>query len=376
MKKEEKQRNVGDNNSRQETFSEKMEKLLLRLGNVPAKEKLFFVRHLSIMLKGGIPFSSAFETLAKQTKNKLFARVLKNVSADINRGKSLSESLRPYEKIFDEYFINMIESGEISGKLEEVLNQLYIHLKKKHEMVSRVKAALTYPAFVITVMVGIAIFMMISVVPKITSIFDEYEAELPLMTRVLINISDFMINNGLFVIISTVVLILSTIKILQTKRGKYIFQLLIMRMPVFSSMIKKINIARFSRTVSSLLKTDIMIIKTFQITAGVLGNLHYRKVVMKISEKIKKGGQINEVIKDYPDYFPPVVIQMIMVGEQTGELDDILSELAEFYEDEVEKTLETLPSLIEPLLILVLGVGVGLMAAAIILPMYFLTSAV
>lgn len=358
------------------SFSEKINDFFLKMGNVPTKEKLFFVRHLGIMLKGGISFSSAFKTLANQTSNKLFAKVLKNIAKDIERGRSLSESLRPYDKIFDDYFINMVESGEISGKLEDVLEQLYIQMKKQHDLVSQVKAALTYPAFVIVVMIGISIFMMISVVPKITSIFSEYQAELPLMTRVLISISDFMINNGLFVIVATIVLILSVIKILRTDQGKFLFHAFLLKMPVISGMVKKINIARFSRTVSSLLRTDIMIIKTFQITAGVLSNVHYKNIILKISEKIKKGGQINEIVKDYPAYFPPVVTQMIMVGEQTGELDNILSELAEFYEEEVEKTLETLPSLIEPLLILILGIGVGLMAAAIILPMYFLTSAV
>lgn len=358
-----------------ESLFAKIDKFLMGLSGVPTKEKLFFVRNLGIMLKGGIPFSAAFNTLAEQTKNKFFAKILKTISKDIDRGLTLSESLKPYNKVFNEFFINMIESGEISGKLEEVLNQLYIHMKKQHELISKVKTALTYPAFVITIMVGIAIFMMISVVPKITNVFSEYQAELPLITRVLISISNFMVVNGPFTILLIVVIVLSIIKILQTKKGQFIFQAILLRVPVFSDMMKKINIARFSRTVSSLLKTDIMIIKTFQITAGVVSNLHYRKVILEISEKIRKGGQIHETIKSYPSFFPPVVTQMIMVGEQTGELDTILSELSEFYEEEVEKTLEVLPSLIEPMLILVLGVGVGLMAAAIIMPMYFLTSA-
>lgn len=359
-----------------ESFSGRMEKLFLGLFGVPAKEKLFFVRHLGVMLKGGIPFSSAFKTLAEQTKNRTFSKILLNVSADIDRGLTLSESLKPYEKVFNEFFINMVESGEISGKLEEVLNQLYIHLKKQHELISSVKSALTYPAFIITAMGGIGMFMMISVVPKITGIFSEYQTELPTPTKVVITISNFMLGNGVFTIISVVVAILVLIKILQTQKGQYIFQAIILKIPPFSGMVKKMNIARFSRTVSSLLKTDIMIIKTFQITAGVISNLHYRKVILEISEKIKKGGSINETVKNYPDFFPPVVAQMIMVGEQTGELDNILADLAEFYEEEVEKTLEALPSLIEPILILVLGAGVGLMAIAVIMPMYSLTSSV
>lgn len=360
----------------EESFSARVEKFFLGLVGVPAREKLFFVRHLGVMLKGGIPFSAAFRALAEQTKNRAFAKILKKVSVDIDRGLTLSESLKPYEKVFNEFFINMIESGEISGKLEEVLNQLYIHMKKQHELVSSVKSALTYPAFVITAMGGIGIFMMVSIVPKITGVFSEYQTELPLATKVVIAVSSFMIENGVFTAVSAVVTILAIIKILQTKKGLYAFQALLLKIPVLSDMVKKMNIARFSRTVSSLLKTDIMIIKTFQITAGIIANLHYRKVILEISEKIKKGGLINETIKNYPDFFPPVVTQMIMVGEQTGELDNILADLAEFYEEEVEKTLETLPTLIEPLLILILGAGVGLMAIAVIMPMYSLTTAV
>jgi len=153
-------------------------------------------------------------------------------------------------------------------------------------------------------------------------------------------------------------------------------QALLLKTPIFSSIIKKINLAKFARTISSLLKTDIMIIKTFKITGNVMGNLHYRKALMDMAEKIKKGGQINEVIKNYPKLFPPIVVQMVTIGEQTGELDNILLELAEFYENEVDQTMNNLPSIIEPILILFLGCAVGAMAVAIVMPMYSITTAI
>jgi type IV pilus assembly protein PilC len=192
----------------------------------------------------------------------------------------------------------------------------------------------------------------------------------------LIGTSSFIANNGIVVVVGLGLIIFSVMKVLSTYRGKYIFQGVILKIPVFGEIVKKINLARFARTVSSLLKTDIMIIKTFQITASTLGNLHYREALNSAAEAIRKGVAINEVIGQYPSLFPPLVIQMIAIGEQTGQVDDILGELAEFYEEEVDQVLDTLPSIIEPVLILVLGAGVGGVAVAIIAPMYSLTGSV
>ncbi len=353
-----------------------MNNYLLKFSRVPLKEKLFFTRNLAFMLKAGISLSVSLETLAKQTKNKLFAKVLKDVAESLDQGDDFAKSLRKHEKVFDELFINMVESGEISGKLEEVLAQLYIQMKKQHELISKVKGALTYPLVIIFAIVGIGIFLMTVVIPKILVMFTEASLELPLPTKILIAVSNAITQNGLMTAIGSVLFIIMFTSILKTKKGKYYFQAVLLKAPVFGSIIKKINLARFSRTISSLLTTDIMIIKAFQITSNVLGNLHYRNVLLKISEKVKKGEQINTVILEYPKLFPPVVTQMISIGEETGELDSILVELADFYEGEVDQIMENLPSIIEPILILVLGLMVGGAAVAIIMPMYTLTEAI
>ncbi len=363
-----------NNNSKQSTI-DKINEYLLKFSRVPIKERLFFVQHLGLMLKSGISLSIALYTLAAQTKNKYFQKILNNVGKKVEEGTSFAEALKPHQKIFGEMFISMIEAGELSGKLESVLNELFIQMKKEHKLISKIKGALTYPAVILMAMFGIGTFMIIVVVPKITAMFDDLDAELPLPTKILINISDILRNNGIISAVSSVLIIVLTIKILKTEKGKYIFHGLLLRMPILSPIIKKINLARFSRNISSLLKTDIMIIKSFQITAKVISNLHYRKVIMEMAEKIKKGGKLNEVIKTSPKLFPPVVTQMIAVGEETGELDNILIELAEFYEEEVDQIMENLPAIIEPLLILTLGLGVGGIAVAIIMPMYSITSA-
>lgn len=358
------------------SFLGKINNFLLRFSIIPLKEKLFFTQYLGIMLKSGISLAPALKTLAKQTPNKHFAKIIKEVADSVEKGVSLTESLRPHGRVFGELFINMIEAGEVSGKLEDVLAQLYIQQKKQYELTSKIKGALTYPIVIIFAMGGIGIFMMVKVVPSLTEMLKSFEAELPIATKILIAISDFIVSNGLFLVIALVVFILIFIRILRINKYRYYLQAIILKLPIISPIIKKINLARFSRTISTLLKADIMIIKTFQITANVLGNLHYRKAVNEMAEKIRKGSQIDEVVIAYPKLFPPVVNQIISVGEETGELDNILAELADFYEGEVDKIMDNLPALIEPLLILVLGFGVGAMAVAIIMPMYTLTSAV
>lgn len=355
---------------------DKLNLYLLKFSKVPLKEKLFFVQHLGLMLRTGISLSIALKTLADQTENKRFAMVLKDIGEKIEKGNNFCDSLKPHKIIFGELFINMIEAGEISGKLESVLQQLFVQMKKENTLISKVKGALTYPAVIVMAMFGIGTFMIVFIIPKVTAMFTEINAELPLPTKVLIAISDGIRNNGLLAIIIFITTILTITKILKTEKGKFIFQSILLKLPVLSPIIKKINLARFARTISSLLKTDIMIIKTFEITASVLGNLHYRNALLNMAGEIKKGGKLSDTINKYPKLFTPIVAQMVSIGEETGELDNILVELAEFYEEEVDLIMDNLPAIIEPLLILMLGLGVGGVAVAIIMPMYSITESI
>ncbi|MDD4333002.1 MAG: type II secretion system F family protein [Patescibacteria group bacterium] len=361
----------------QDTQDNKNERLIKKKWNfvftfrsVPLKEKLFFTQYLKLMLKSGISISSAIKVLGKQNENKYFSKILAKIYESVDKGVSLTESLKPHEKVFGELYVNMIGAGETSGKLEEVLDQLYIQMKKQYELSLKVKGALAYPAIIILAMFGVGVFLMIYVMPVLVSTYSDLRASLPWSTRVLINFSDFISNHGILALVVLVFAIFALQQTYHNLRGKYFIQGLILKMPVISPIIKKINIAHFSRTLSSLLKTDVMVVKTFQITANTLGNLHYRRAVNDMAEMIKKGSRINEIISNYPQLFPPVVNQIILVGEETGELDNILSELADFYESEVENIMNDLPSVIEPLIILLLGLGVGIIATAIVMPIY------
>ncbi len=368
--------NLGPSAEEKKSFSQQLEDLWYSILGVSIREKLVFIQNLSVMIKSGIPVLASFRTLAEQTESKNFSRILKQVALKLEQGSSLSDSLKLYPRVFNELFINMVGSGEISGKLEDVLKQLYLQTKKQYELNSRIKGALIYPTIVVIAMVAIGIFMMVFVIPKITSVFTDSNVPLPLSTRILIGTSNFLANNWLLSLVGALVLISAVWTFLHSEKGQYIYQGMILRLPIFGPIVKKVNLARFSRTAGSLLKTDVMIVNAFRITANVVSNLHYRRVIMEISEQIKKGGQINEIIKNYPNFFPPMVTQMITVGEQTGEVSNILSDLAEFYEGEVDQIMQNLPSIIEPVLILLLGVGVGAIAIAIIMPMYDLTSTV
>jgi type IV pilus assembly protein PilC len=355
---------------------DKINDFLLKFSRVPSSEKLFFVQHLGVMLKAGVSLLVALQTLSKQSESPRLAKILKDVAVNVEKGKTLTDSLRPHVDIFGELFINMVDAGEVSGKLENVLEQLYVQMKKQHQLLSRVKGALTYPLVILFAMGGIGVFMMIVVVPQITAMLKDFNSELPLATKILIGVSNSLVDNGIVWAVGFILFVIAAIKILSTHAGKYYFQAVTLRLPIFGSIIKKINLAKFARNISSLLKTDIMIIKSFQITGNVLGNLHYRAAIMEMAEKIKKGGTIYDVIASYPKLFPPIVTQMVAIGEQTGELDNILQQLAEFYEDEVDQIMQNLPAIIEPLLILILGGGVGAMAVAIIMPMYSVTTSI
>jgi type IV pilus assembly protein PilC len=300
-------------------------------------------------------------------------KILADVQDKVEKGKTLAESLQPYVKIFGELYINMMKAGETAGQLEQVLKQLTLQMKKDHHLVSKVRGALVYPVIVIAAMIIIMIIMFVFVIPQITAIFKEVEAELPLPTKILIGVSDFVLNNGILVSLSAIVLIGGFVRFIRSKKGKIIWHKFILKLPIISPILKKVSLARFSRTTSSLLKTDIPITENFLITAKVLGNTSYQILLNSAAEDLKRGVNIHTTLQSRTDLFPPIVIQMISVGEETGSLDNILEQLAIFYEEEVDQTMNNLTATLEPILMLLLGLGVGSIAVAVIMPMYSLT---
>lgn len=355
------------------TFIERANAFLLRFQNISSTDRMFFAQHMGVMVKAGIPISKAIKTLSLQTNNKRFADILNDIHLNVEKGSTLTNSLKKHRKVFGELFVNMISSGEVSGKLEETLHQLFIQLKKHHELVSKIRNALIYPVIVLLAMFGIGAFMMVFVIPKIIDVFEGFQAELPIATKMLIAVSKAINEHGILVGGSIILVTFLFVKFLRTKAGKYIFDITVLKLPLISPIIKKINLAVLSRTLSSLIKTDIPIVESFLITANIMGNSKYKRDLLAVSESVKKGISITESMQIHQDVFPPVILQMVAVGEESGALDNILDEVAVFYEEEVHEIMNTLPSVIEPILMLLLGGAVAFMAVAIIMPMYSLT---
>jgi len=341
-------------------------------GRVPLVQKMFFTQNLQVMVRTGFSLANALKTVSMQTTNKRFQRVIQDLQHDVESGVSFSNALSKHKNVFSELFINMVAAGEISGKLDETLKYLTVQMKKDHEIMSKVKSALTYPAIVVIAMVGIGIAMMIFVIPKMLGIFTEMQANLPLPTKILLGTSNFLTHNGVLTTIAVIIIVVVLYRLNKTKKGKAVYHRILLKLPIISGIIKKINLARFTRTLSSLLKTDIPIVQSFQIISRTLGNVHYKQAMLETADKVKRGVSIVKSLEENTDLFPPVVTQMIAVGEESGTLDTISDEVAQFYEADVDQTMGNLSVIIEPILMIVLGAAVAVLALAVIMPMYSL----
>lgn len=267
----------------------------------------------------------------------------------------------------------MVKVGEVSGNLEQNLEQLSLQMKKDHDLMSKIRGAMIYPAVILAATVGIVILMFVYVIPSVMSIFEDMKIQLPLATRILIAISKTLTDYGALVALGALLAAVALFILARTEKGKKINHFLLLRLWILGPIVHKVNLARFSRTLSSLLKTDIPVTQSFEITATILGNIYYRRACENVAEELAKGAAINSILRKTPNLFPPLVTQMILVGEKSGTLDELLGELAVFYEDEVSDITKNLSSIIEPILIVFLGGVVALIALAIISPIYTLT---
>lgn len=357
-------------------FVQRIDHWLERFQGVSLTEKAVFTQNLHIMIKSSIPLSQAMLTLSQQTRNRHFASMLRTMHDRIEKGETFSAVLGSYPKYFSEVFTSMIAAGESSGKLESILQELAKQLKKERILIGKVRGALIYPVIVTIAMVLIGIAMIIFVIPKISGIYAELGGKLPLPTRILIAVSDFVIHNGVLVTVGCIVLLFVFIRVLRTRAGRRAFDTVVLRLPIASTIVKKVSLARFARTLSSLLQTDIPIVQSFQIIKRTLGNVRYQDAMEDAAQALKKGIAVVEALRKHPALFPPLVTQMLSVGEQSGSLDELARDIADFYEEDVDETMSNFSAIIEPVLLLLLGLGVGGMAVAVLLPIYTLTEQV
>ena len=345
------------------------------LTRIPFVQKIFFVDHLKTMIHAGISLVEALDILSKEMENKKFKRIIIQVKEAVEQGLSFSEVLKRFPSAFPPIYVSMIAAGETAGTLEESLEQVVIQMQKSHELASSIRGAMIYPSVVLTAMGGIGVMMVTVVLPRLIVIFEEFDAELPLATRILIAITNFVSNPVYFVLCVVVIIAMIALFFFLLKRSsafKKGFHSLLLRLPIVGPVIKKINLATFSLTLSSMLKSTIPVVDALHITADTCGNVRYKEALHTTASSIKSGSPLSETLRQYDTLFPPMVTEMVMVGERSGEVDHLLTELSHFYSREVEKTMKNFTTIIEPVIILALGLAVAGMAVAVIMPMYSL----
>lgn len=343
---------------------------LSRFQGVPIKEKMIFARNLSIMISSGLSVARAIRVLSLQTKNKRFRAMLEQVSDDLQSGNQLADALARHPGAFDELFVNMVRVGEIAGNLEDVLDIVATQIEKEHALISKVRGAMTYPAVILVAMFGVGVLMLTYILPKITAVFKDMDVQLPASTMFIINTSNFLRDHAF---ISTGLLVGSVlffIMFLKTQIGKMTVSFIIIHLPMIKNIAIKVNCARFARIYSSLLKSGVPVVDTLGIVANTLTNFYYKRALLNCVTDIQKGVVLSKAIVPYRDIFPLLLVQIVEVGEETGKTEEVLLKLAEFYEEEVDQVTKNMSSIIEPVLMVVIGISVGFFAVAMLQPMY------
>jgi len=337
---------------------------------VPLADKLFFTRNLEVMIKAGVSLPRAFNVLSRQTKSKKFKKALSSIADKIIKGESISDCLGGHPWIFSALYRETMRIGEETGKLEDALHILSIQMEREHKIKSDIASAMVYPAVVLGMAVFIGIFMFLFAVPKLKESFTEMKVVLPITTRAMFDFVDFLIVQWPLAILSLGILITGLLIFIKSKKTVKIKSIILLKIPVIRKITKTANSALTLRTLSSLLAAGVPIVKSLEIASGALSNYYFKMSLVESAKSVEKGGKLSDSLKKYEDIYSPVVMQMMEVGEETGETPQVLAKLADFYEEEVAISTKKLSSVIEPFLILVIGGVVGFFAISMMQPMF------
>jgi len=345
-------------------------------GRVKEEEKIVFARNLGTMIKAGLPLSRALQALERQTKNPKFKKVLQNLNSDITKGIALHEAMGKFPGVFSALFVSMVKAGEESGRVVESLEVVARQMDRAQNLKKKIRSALIYPTIVVIAMIGIGILMLIYVVPTLTQTFGELGVDLPRSTQVVIAVSNFMTTHTVLFFGLLVGVGLVGMWGFRTQRGQRMFEFVLIHMPIISKLVKEVNSARTTRTLSSLLSSGVEIVRALSITREVVQNSYYKEVISHAEEVIQKGGALAEVFAQNEHLYPVMVGEMIAVGGETGKLTSMLEQIADFYENEVEQQTKDLSTVIEPFLMLFIGAVVGFFAVSMISPIYSISSGI
>ncbi|HBB36657.1 MAG: Type II secretion system F-like protein [Candidatus Moranbacteria bacterium GW2011_GWC1_45_18] len=342
---------------------------------ISAKEFVIFARQLAVMIEAKVPLTNSFKSIANQTSNPYFAGILTQILSDIDEGKSLSECLKKHPKIFSDLFVNMVQSGEISGNLQKTLEDLANNIEKNYTLTQKIRGVLYYPAFILFAFFAVAFVMITFVIPKLMEMIRETSATLPITTRILIWSGDFMQEWWWAVLTAVAAGAAGTIFYFRTEDGQKEFDVVKLKIPIVNRVLRYVYLARFAENLSTLVRSGLPIVTSLQISGKVIGNSQFENDILEAAEKVKTGGSISDVLANRPN-FPPMMVQMIKVGEDTGKLDMTLETMSRFYTREADQIVSNLSSIIEPILIVILGVGVGTLVFSIIIPIYNITTSI
>jgi type IV pilus assembly protein PilC len=340
---------------------------------VKMKDVVIFSRQLSTLFEAKVPVVESLKTLVSESFNITLKNAVSEVLDDISGGSNLSQAMTRHPQVFSSFYINMVKAGEESGKLHEVFNYLADYLERSYAIASKAKNAMIYPVFVFFAFIGVMIVMLVVVVPRLTSIFEESGQQVPLYTRIVMGISAFLQQWGFLLFLLLIAGGIVLWRFAQTERGKEFLDELKIRTPLFGGLFQKLYLARISDNLGTLIAAGVPILRALQISSDVVGNRVYQRIMLDAAESVKAGSTISYSLQKYKE-IPPLISQMIKIGEESGRLEFILQALARFYQRDVDNALENLVGLIEPALIIFLGVGVGGLVAAILVPLYNISS--
>jgi type IV pilus assembly protein PilC len=342
---------------------------------VTGKDIVIFTRQLSTMIDAGLPLVQGLQILEKQQSNTTFRSVLGDIRSDVESGSTLADSMRKHPKVFDKLFTNMIEAGETGGILDTILSRLAVFMEKSMALKKKIKGAMTYPTICLAISILILGVILIFVVPVFKSMFEDFGSTLPGPTQVVVDMSDFFKSNSLYMVIAAIISWMIFKKIYTTEKGQLFFDRMFLRMPVVGVLLRKVAVAKFTRTLSTMLQSGVPILEALQVVARTAGNKIIERAVFRVGDAIAEGRPISEPLEE-SGVFPNMVVQMINVGESVGALDAMLEKIADFYDEEVDQAVENLTAMIEPFMMVFLGGMIGGLVVAMYLPIFKIASVV
>ncbi len=349
---------------------------LAKLSKVKTLEKVIFARNLAAMLSAGLSLTRALSVMERQATNPALKKVIVGLTAEINKGKTLNEAMLAYPKVFSKLFVSMVRAGEESGSLAESLRTVALQMDNTFKLQKKVRGAMMYPGVIMSVMVIIGALMLIYVVPTLTKTFVELKVELPASTRFIIGVSDFLQNNLLLAIVLIVAFFAGIYAASKSARGKSMLHYIVLKIPVIGRLVQETNAARTARTLASLLSSGVQVKESLSITTDVVQNVHFKAVISAAAGTIETGAPMSSAFSKRPDLFPVFVSEMMSVGEETGKTAGMLLEVANFYENEVDQKTKDLSTIIEPILMVIIGAVVGFFAISMISPTYSLMDSI